>query len=125
MSATTRIFVEFSFDAAHRLPNVPTTHKCGRLHGHTYRLTLWFAGAIDPTLGWVIDYAMVKAGADEILAQLDHRFLNDVDGLDNPTCELIAEWIARRLNLLSFGTAKLVEIELRETERAGVRLRCE
>lgn len=125
MSAETRIFVELSFDAAHRLPNVPVTHKCGRMHGHTYRLTLWFQGPVDPTLGWVIDYAMIKAAADQVvLEQLDHHTLNDVAGLENPTCELIAQWIADRLKMVTFGTAKLVEVELRETERAGARLVC-
>lgn len=121
----TRIFVEFSFDAAHRLPFVPPKHKCGRMHGHTYRLTLWFAGPIDTHLGWVIDYAMIKAAADQILDQLDHHTLNDVPGLENPTCELIAAWIADRLEIITFGSARLVEIDLRETERAGVKLICQ
>lgn len=116
------VFVEFSFDAAHRLPFVPPQHKCGRTHGHTYRLKLWFTGPIEPTLGWVLDYAQIKICADVIISQLDHYLLNEIDGLENPTCEIIAQWIGERLRIINWGSARLTAIDLRETERAGVRL---
>ncbi len=122
MKSLMEIFVDFSFDAAHYLPNVPPQHKCGRMHGHTYRLRLYFSGPVNPLLGWVIDYAHVKVVADQILSQLDHHTLNDVPGLENPTCELIAQWIADRLDVVTWGGAFLTAIDLRETERAGVHL---
>lgn len=116
------IFVEFSFDSAHFLPTVPATHKCRRMHGHTYRLKVWVEGPLDETFRWVIDYAFIKSAVDRIIEQLDHRTLNEIPGLEIPTCEIIAQWIATRLGLISFGSARISAIELRETERAGVRL---
>jgi 6-pyruvoyltetrahydropterin/6-carboxytetrahydropterin synthase len=118
----TMVWVDFNFDAAHRLPNVPATHKCGRMHGHTYRMRVYFTGPVDATLGWVVDYAFIKAAVDQILAQLDHHTLNDVPGLENPTCEIIAAWLAERINLVNLGAARLRQIDLQETERAGVQL---
>jgi 6-pyruvoyltetrahydropterin/6-carboxytetrahydropterin synthase len=119
------VWVDFSFDAAHRLPMMPPSHKCHRLHGHTYRVRLWFAGPVDPTTGFVIDYAMVKACVDPLIAQLDHYTLNDVDGLAQPTCEHIALWLAERIGVVNLGRARLVELHIQETERAGVTLRLE
>lgn len=121
----TQIFVELSFDAAHYLPGVPEGHKCGRMHGHTYRLTLWIGGPVDPGTGWIVDYSVVKAAADPIVAQLDHHTLNNVPGLENPTCEIIAAWIAERVQAADLRPGRLVAVDLRETERAGVRLTCE
>ena len=118
-----KIFVEFTFDAAHFLPFVPAGHKCGRMHGHTYRMTVWVVGPVDPKLGWVIDYAMVKSAVDaSILIQLDHHLLNEIAGLENPTCEVLAAWIGQQLAVVNLGPARFVELELRETARAGVRL---
>lgn len=93
------IFKEFTFEAAHRLPMVPEGHKCGRLHGHSYRITIHVQGPIDPKAGWVMDFADVKMAFKPLLAQLDHYYLNDIDGLDNPTSEVLARWIWRRLKL--------------------------
>lgn len=98
MSRFVEITKEFDFDAAHRLPHVPEGHKCGRMHGHTYRVVLGFIGSIDPELGWFIDYADIAKEWEPLNAALDHRTLNDVPGLENPTTEVLAHWIADHMN---------------------------
>jgi 6-pyruvoyltetrahydropterin/6-carboxytetrahydropterin synthase len=111
------IFREFSFDSAHFLSKVPEEHKCRKVHGHTYRLKLYFRGEIDPDMGWLIDFSEIKESTSKLLEQLDHNLLNDVDGLENPTCELLAIWIWKRLKT---RLPELVRIELNETPNAGV-----
>ena len=91
------IFKEFTFESAHRLPNVPPTHKCARLHGHSYRVAIHVSGPVDPTLGWIIDFAEIKDAFAPVHAQLDHYYLNDIVGLENPTSENIARWMWQRL----------------------------
>ena len=91
------LFRSFTFDAAHRLPNVPTGHKCGRLYGHTFAVEVHIGGPMDESLGWVVDFADIRAAVDPVLEQLDHNYLNDIDGLANPTSENIARWIWSRL----------------------------
>jgi 6-pyruvoyltetrahydropterin/6-carboxytetrahydropterin synthase len=82
------IFKVFQLEAAHRLPNVPAGHKCARLHGHSFRIEIHVAGEPDAQLGWVMDFADLK---------LDHHYLNDIEGLENPTSEMLARWIWQRL----------------------------
>lgn len=91
------LFKRFRFEAAHLLPNVPEGHKCARLHGHSYAVTVHLTGPVDPELGWVIDFAEIAAAFRPLLAQLDHYYLNDVPGLENPTSENLAIWIWDRL----------------------------
>lgn len=91
------IFREFTFEAAHRLPNLPDGHKCARLHGHSFAVTVHVAGALDPRLGWVMDFADVKEAFRPLHDALDHRYLNDIEGLENPTSEVLARWIWQRL----------------------------
>ena len=83
----------FGFEAAHLLPAVPADHKCARLHGHSFRVELRVAGAIGAESGWVMDFAALREAWAPLHDQLDHRYLNDVDGLPNPTSERIAVWI--------------------------------
>ena len=87
------IFKVFTVEAAHRLPHVPDGHKCARLHGHSFRIELHLSGPIDPRAGWVMDFADVKTAFQPIYHQLDHHYLNDIPGLDNPTSEQLATWI--------------------------------
>ena len=87
----------FTIEAAHRLPNVPEGHQCARLHGHSFRIELHVGGEPDPRLGWVMDFADLKAAFQPLYDQLDHHYLNDIDGLDNPTSERLAMWIWARL----------------------------
>lgn len=87
------IFKVFTVEAAHRLPHVPEGHKCARLHGHSFRIELHLSGPIDPQAGWVMDFADVKAAFKPIYERLDHHYLNDISGLENPTSEQLAKWI--------------------------------
>jgi 6-pyruvoyltetrahydropterin/6-carboxytetrahydropterin synthase len=109
------IFREFSFEAAHRLPAVPADHKCARLHGHSFRVEVHVRGPVDPRLGWVLDFADLKAAFDPLHEQLDHRYLNEVAGLANPTSENLAAWIWDRLA----ATLPLAAVVVRETCTSG------
>jgi 6-pyruvoyltetrahydropterin/6-carboxytetrahydropterin synthase len=102
---------EFTFEAAHRLPRVPDGHKCARLHGHSYRVEIQVSAPVDPDTGWVMDFADIKAAFRPLHERLDHYYLNDVDGLDNPTSENLARWIWDRL----IDTLPLSAVIVRET----------
>src|SRR5437867_12369496 len=87
----------FQFEAAHLLPNLPESHKCRRLHGHSFQAEIVVAGECDPRLGWVMDYADISEAFRPIWEQLDHRYLNEIAGLENPTSENLAVWIWNNL----------------------------
>ena len=87
------IFREFAFEAAHRLPNVPEGHRCAGMHGHSYRIEVHVRGDADAVTGWIMDFADIDAAVRPLRAQLDHRCLNDVPGLGNPTCENLSRWV--------------------------------
>ena len=91
------IYKEFTFESAHLLPNVPAGHKCGRLHGHSWRCTIHVAGELDPHTGWIMDFADIKQAFQPLFELLDHNYLNDIEGLENPTSEVLARWIWQRL----------------------------
>lgn len=91
------IYKVFTLNAAHRLPNVPSGHKCGRIHGHSFRIEVHIDGAVGDQTGWVVDYADIQQAFQPIHDLLDHNFLNDIDGLENPTSENIARWVWPRL----------------------------
>ncbi|ANM09221.1 MULTISPECIES: 6-carboxytetrahydropterin synthase QueD [unclassified Rhizobium] len=95
-----KITQAFTFEAAHRLPNVPATHKCHRMHGHSYRIELQVEGPIDPHTGFVIDFFDVEKVFGPVLQQLDHHTLNDIPGLENPTAENISVWIWEKVKPL-------------------------
>ena len=88
---------DFRFEAAHYLPNVPEGHKCRRMHGHSFRGEIAVRGRVDPTTGWLVDFADLKRMVDPIVSRLDHYVLNEVEGLENPTSERIAVWIWEQL----------------------------
>lgn len=113
----TAIYKDFTFEAAHKLPNVPDGHKCARLHGHSYRVRIHLEGKIDQKTGWFIDFADIKKVFKPIYEQLDHHYLNDIEGLENPTAEFIAKWIWIKLKPL---LPQLSAIELMETCTCGV-----
>jgi 6-pyruvoyltetrahydropterin/6-carboxytetrahydropterin synthase len=92
-----RITQAFTFEAAHRLPHVPATHRCHRMHGHSYRVELRLDGPVDPATGFVVDFFDVEAAFGPLLARLDHYCLNEIEGLENPTAEHIAIWIWTRI----------------------------
>jgi 6-pyruvoyltetrahydropterin/6-carboxytetrahydropterin synthase len=109
------IFREFTFEAAHRLPMVSARHKCARLHGHSYRVEVRVAGPVDEDAGWVMDFSEIKAAFAPLLDQLDHRFLNEVEGLENPTSENLARWIWDRIS----SSLPLDAVTVRETCTSG------
>jgi 6-pyruvoyltetrahydropterin/6-carboxytetrahydropterin synthase len=88
---------DFRFEAAHYLPNLPDGHKCRRMHGHSFRGEVAVRGEIDPHTGWLIDFADLKRHVDPLVARLDHYVLNEIDGLENPTSEMLAMWLWDRL----------------------------
>jgi len=113
---TVEIYKDFTFEAAHFLPNVPEGHKCGRLHGHSYKVRIHLTDNIDETAGWFIDFADVKKAFKPILLLLDHNYLNDIKGLENPTAEVISKWIWERLKA---ELPQLSAVEVKETCTCG------
>ena len=106
------IFKQFTLEAAHRLPNVPAGHKCARLHGHSFRVEIRVSGEPAEDTGWVMDFSEIKAAFAPLHEQLDHRYLNEVPGLENPTSENVAVWIWERLKPV---LPQLTEVVVAET----------
>lgn len=114
------IFKIFTIEAAHRLPNVPPGHKCARLHGHSFRVEIHVSGQIQPDSGWVMDFADVKAAFKPLYDRLDHHYLNEIEGLENPTSERLAVWIWEQLKP---SLPALSEVVVHETCTSGCRYR--
>ena len=112
----TTVFKEFKFESAHRLDYLPNGHKCKQLHGHSYRLRVYVRGFVDPVTGWVIDFDDIKKACGPLVDQLDHRFLNDIEGMGISTSENICRWFWQRLHGRLPG---LLKIELWETSTCG------
>ncbi len=110
------IFKEFTIESAHWLPNVPAGHKCGRLHGHSFHIEIHVSGPLDPHLGWVIDFAEIKSAFKGIEDRIDHRCLNEIEGLENPTSENLARWLWTKLLP---ALPELSRIVVRETCTSG------
>jgi 6-pyruvoyltetrahydropterin/6-carboxytetrahydropterin synthase len=110
------IFKTFTIEAAHHLPNVPENHKCRRLHGHSFRIEIRVAGPVQPQSGWIMDFADITRAFQPLYEQLDHHYLNEVAGLENPTSEHLARWIWRKLKP---ALPLLSEVVVRETCTAG------
>ena len=110
------IFKEFTFEAAHRLPNVPAGHKCARLHGHSFTVSVHVVGPVGDETGWVCDFADLSCAMKPVLHQLDHNYLNEIEGLANPTSEILARWIWDRLRP---AMADLSHVVVRETCTSG------
>lgn len=87
----------FQIESARYLPNLPKTHPCAHMHGHSFKIVLSLMGDIDPAIGWVIDYNDINAAVKPILGLIDHKVLNEVPGLENPTSELLAVWLYERI----------------------------
>jgi len=110
------IFKEFTFEAAHYLPNVPAGHKCKRLHGHSFHVSVYVRGPVGEHSGWIMDFADIKSAFEPLHRQLDHYCLNDIPGLENPTSENLARWIWHRLKP---SLPLLCKIIIRETCCSG------
>jgi 6-pyruvoyltetrahydropterin/6-carboxytetrahydropterin synthase len=114
--ALTEIFKDFTFEAAHRLPHVPDGHKCSRLHGHSFRVALHITGPVESDSGWLMDFADLKEAFAPLYEQLDHHYLNEIAGLDNPTSENIARWIWDKLKA---ALPQLSQVVVQETCTSG------
>ena len=110
-----RLTKDFTFEAAQTLPNVPSGHKCGRMHGHSFKVEVSIEGEVDPTLGWIYDHSLISRAMEPLLDLLDHSYLNDIEGLENPTIENMAAWLWRHLES---GCPGLCEIVIHETPTA-------
>ena len=110
------IFKVFRIEAAHRLPNVPEGHKCARVHGHSFAVELHVAGEPDAHTGWVMDFADIKKAFAPLYDRLDHHYLNDIEGLENPTSERLAYWIWEHLQP---GLPELSQVVVQETCTTG------
>lgn len=110
------IFKEFRFEAAHFLPNVPLDHKCRNMHGHAYRVIIYLKGTPGNTSGWIADFTDIKSAFAPLLRQLDHKVLNEVSGLENPTVENLTIWI---WNKISPSVSMLSKVTVYETETSG------
>ncbi|AKJ64355.1 6-carboxytetrahydropterin synthase QueD [Kiritimatiella glycovorans] len=117
---TTELYCTFRFSAAHRLPSSGEEHKCRATHGHTFELVVTVAGEPDAEKGWVLDFADLRAAVDPVVAELDHKTLNDIPGLENPTSEHLCRWFWGRLIDALPG---LAEIEVKESPECGCRYR--
>jgi 6-pyruvoyltetrahydropterin/6-carboxytetrahydropterin synthase len=105
------IFNRFYLECARRLPKLSADHPCARLHGHSFQIEVHVSGPLDPELGWVVDFADIQRAWQPIHAVLDHRYLNDIDGLDNPTSEHLAMWLWKRLQPALPGLSKITVME--------------
>jgi 6-pyruvoyltetrahydropterin/6-carboxytetrahydropterin synthase len=107
-----RLSKTFHFEAAHDLPTFPDGHKCRRLHGHSFRFDVIVEGKVDAAKGYLIDYGDIKTAAEPIVRRLDHYYLNKIEGLSNPTSEVLAKWI---FDQLKPALAPLTAIVVHET----------
>lgn len=116
-----RITQGFTFEAAHFLPRVPKTHRCARMHGHSYRVDLTLEGEVDAQTGFLVDFYDVEAAFAPLLARLDHHCLNEIEGLENPTAELIAVWIWDRVrpHLPQLAQVRIYETPLSFADYGG------
>lgn len=111
------IYKEFAFDSAHFLPNVPEGHKCKEIHGHTYHLRVYIQGQQDTQMGWLMDFKELKDMVSPFINEVDHKLMNNIPGLENPTAENITVWFWEKLKPALPG---LIRIELKETATTGV-----
>jgi 6-pyruvoyltetrahydropterin/6-carboxytetrahydropterin synthase len=108
----------FEFEAAHRLPMLPAEHACAAVHGHRFRVRIAVDGPLDHELGWVMDFREIEQRCEPVRARLDHALLNEIAGLENPTCENLARWIWSELKA---GLPGLATIEVWENRSMGCR----
>jgi len=111
------VYKQFTFDSAHYLPNVPENHKCRELHGHTYHLTIFVEGQVLEEQGWVLDFNDLKKAVKPVIEMVDHTYLNNILGLENPTTEVFSVWLWKKIKPL---LPELKRIELKETPTSGV-----
>jgi len=110
------IYKDFRIEAAHYLPRLPEEHPCRRLHGHSFQIRVQVRGEVKPDQGWVMDFAEISEAFEPLRQELDHRCLNDIPGLENPTSEMLAQWLWEKLKPV---LPDLHQIEIKETCTSG------
>ncbi len=110
------IFNTYYIESARRLPKLPADHPCSRVHGHSFKVEIHVSGPMDAEMDWVVDFAELDAAFSPIHAQLDHHYLNEIPGLENPTTERMAQWIWQKLKPALPGLSKIV---IQETHLSG------
>jgi 6-pyruvoyltetrahydropterin/6-carboxytetrahydropterin synthase len=106
-----RLTRDFTFEAAHTLPKVPAGHKCARMHGHSFKVEVSVEGEVDPATGWLYDHARIGDAVKPLIEQLDHAYLNEIAGLENPTFENVAAWFWNKLAPHCPGLSEIVIYE--------------
>ncbi len=94
---TMLIYKDFTFEAAHFLPSAPPGHPNSRIHGHSFHVRVTIEGQPDPKTGLVVHFDDLAAAIADAREELDHQFLNEIDGIGAPTLENIAIWLWSRL----------------------------
>lgn len=117
-----RLTKDFRFEAAHTLPSLPDDHKCRQMHGHSFKVEIHIEGKVDEKIGWIYDHKLISSAMNPLLEQLDHSYLNDIEGLESPTIEIMAAWFWKKLSSQLPG---LVEIVIYETPTARCSFRGE
>lgn len=112
----------FQFEAAHTLPSLPDDHKCRQMHGHSFKVEVSIHGEVDPEIGWVYDHKRISQAMNPLIEQLDHSYINDTEGLESPTIEVMAAWFWRKIEHQLPG---LSEITIYETPTARCSFRGE
>jgi 6-pyruvoyltetrahydropterin/6-carboxytetrahydropterin synthase len=110
-----RLTKDFNFEAAQTLPSAPEGHKCRRMHGHSFKVEVSVEGTVNPATGWFYDHAEIGAAMKPLISQLDHSYLNEIVGLENPTIENMAAWFWQKLQPSCPG---LCEVVVHETPTA-------
>ena len=106
-----KIIKDFRFEAAHTLPSLPEGHKCQRMHGHSFKVEIHVEGEVNEEIGWVYDHKKISEAMNPLLEQLDHSYLNDIEGLESPTIEIMAAWFWRKLEVDLPGLHEIVIFE--------------
>mgnify|MGYP003323155375 FL=1 len=110
------VYKTFAIEAARSLPKLPDDHPCKKVHGHSFKITVTVEGEIDQATGFVMDFADIDSAFRPIYERIDHKYLNEINGLENPSSENLCRWIWKQLDLSLNG---LKQIEVKETESTG------
>ncbi|HIA80261.1 MAG TPA: 6-carboxytetrahydropterin synthase QueD [Candidatus Marinimicrobia bacterium] len=110
------VFKTFTIEAARSLPNLPDGHPCKNIHGHSFKITITVTGNVDNKTGFVMDFGDIDETFNPLLSKLDHSYLNDIEGLENPSSENVCQWIWERLAPSLPG---LSQIDIKETDSTG------